>query len=762
MKKILSTLLTVAITAAVAITGTLAYLTWEEGSVDVATTGNIKIQQIELQRAEGVAHNTTAKEGDLVPYVQGQKLYPAYPETADAYTAEATDLFYWGDYVTAEGAGNGLWDSENLNGAIDKFVFVKNTGSADAYYRTLIALECPEGMAFSQGSDKHFMMNINGNHRFAWDEVGYTTIDGTRYLLMEALYKEVLAPGEISRPSLLQVVMTDKVTNDDVAKLGDTYDILVYSQACQVENMPDAETALNAAFYDVTVDVHPWGNAPVVKPIVVSDAKEMQTAFKTAGAPKAGNTSIYIAEDIDASQLDWEPVYVSGYNGAGVVTIDGQGNTITGLTEPLFKGGFAGKSGIIIRNLTIADSEIKSANTQGAGAFVECVDSMETIILENCHLLNSTVDAPDARTGGLIGWTSGYSNQNDGPVKTYVTVSDCSVIGCTITGTSVGGINGHAGASDWTYTTIENCTVLNNELISYDDGEWRVGAVVGTANIGEVTINNVVAGSNVMTQAQASSQRADGLSELVGRFVPGSTGKLNINGAVKAATANTTAELSAALNDNAKVVVLGDATYTIPSAIAGKEVTLVGSENTVIDFKNAYNVSGATLTFENIKFQGKNENVMNNFGLHNASGDVVYKNCTFDGAVTNEHYANVDYIDCTFTGTGYITTYSVPSADFVNCTFDKADSRALLVYSHGNHPINVTVKNCTFKAAEKGYTMAPAWTAAVEVDTTNITTAGTTVTIENCTADSNYNGIVRDKSAASAVKAVITVDGVAQ
>ena len=45
-------------------------------------------------------------------------------------------------------------------------------------------------------------------------------------------------------------------------------------------------------------------------------------------------------------------------------------------------------------------------------------------------------------------------------------------------------------------------------------------------------------------------------------------------------------------------------------------------------------------------------------------------------------------------------------------------------------------------------------------DTTNIPSAGTTVTIEGCTYDENYNGIVRDKSTAGKETAVITVDGV--
>ena len=147
---------------------------------------------------------------------------------------------------------------------------------------------------------------------------------------------------------------------------------------------------------------------------------------------------------------------------------------------------------------------------------------------------------------------------------------------------------------------------------------------------------------------------------------------------------------------------------------------------------------------------------MSDFGIQHTDKHISYVNCVFDGAVTNEFRGSVSYTNCKFTGTGYITTYSVKSATFDGCIFDKDDSRAVLVYSHGDNPVNVTLTNCQFYADEKGKTGAGDWTAAVEVDTTNMPTAGTTVTINNCTYDNNYSGIVRDKSTANK-KAVINV-----
>jgi len=222
--------------------------------------------------------------------------------------------------------------------------------------------------------------------------------------------------------------------------------------------------------------------------------------------------------------------------------------------------------------------------------------------------------------------------------------------------------------------------------------------------------------------------------------------------------ANDNTTLGTAIAGGAETVYVSAGNFTVPAAVANKTVVLEGAgKDTVIDFTKVNTASGATITFRNMHFQGKNENVMNGFGIQGTTGHIAYENCTFDGAVTNEYFGTVSYKDCTFTGTGYITTYAVKSATFENCVFDKADSRAVLVYSHGDNPCVVTINGCEFKAAQKAYTWNGDWTAAIEVDTTNIPTAGTSVTITDCTYDANYSGLYRDKSAAGKANAVITV-----
>lgn len=273
-----------------------------------------------------------------------------------------------------------------------------------------------------------------------------------------------------------------------------------------------------------------WTVVRGTKPVVMTTAelRATLTAFTSAGS---GDNIIEIGKDIVLKEGEtWTPAKVDGYHGAGVVTVFGNGHTISGLNAPLFAGGFAGNSGIIVKDLTLDGVKINdAASGQGIGAFVCNVDSMPTIELDNCHLTNSEIiSTGGARVGGLIGWTSGYNKPNDGPVDTYIKIIKCSVEGCTISAKgSVGGIIGHAGCNPATFHTITDCAVKNCVLTSTDDGGWRVGVVVGTANVGKLTINNITESGNTITQ---TGKTAPEHSNLYGRFVPGTTGELVIDG----------------------------------------------------------------------------------------------------------------------------------------------------------------------------------------------------------------------------------------
>lgn len=294
-------------------------------------------------------------------------------------------------------------------------------------------------------------------------------------------------------------------------------------------NTDDAASYLAPGYISVETN-GVWTVVRGTKPVVMTTAElcATLTAFTSAGS---GDNIIEIGKDIVLKEGEtWTPAKVDGYHGAGVVTVFGNGHKISGLNAPLFAGGFAGNSGIIVKDLTLDGVKINDATgSTGVGAFIGTVDSMPKIELDNCHLTGSEIiTTGDTRTGGLIGYTSGYDKENNGPVDTYVTITNCSVEDCSITAKgSVGAIIGHAGGNPATYETISDCAVKNCVLTSTDDGGWRVGVVVGTAHVGELTINNITESGNTVAQ---TGKTAPEHSNLYGRFVPGTTGKLVIDG----------------------------------------------------------------------------------------------------------------------------------------------------------------------------------------------------------------------------------------
>ena len=462
---------------------------------------------------------------------------------------------------------------------------------------------------------------------------------------------------------------------------------------------------------------------------VIGTAEQLKNALTNAGAAGSGDSTLILTGDIDLTNTTWTPINVDGYHGADIVTIEGNGATIKGLTAPLFAGGFAGGSGIVIKDLTIADSNIVSTNTLGSGAFIESVDSMALITLDNCHLVNSTVTGGDgSRTGGLIGWTAGYNNVNDGPVKTYVTIKDCSVIGCTITcNGSVGGIYGHAGNNAWTYSTVENCVVKDNKLNSTDDGGWRVGVVVGTANVGELTISNITESGNTLTQTGKTAPV--GQSNLYGRFVPGSTGKLVIDGY---SVVLDTASLSTTISNGAAKVLLSAGNYTMPEPdLRGKTLMIKGTKDAVIDVtavdaRDQF-VTGATLEFDGVTL---NFGKVNYMGFANTAS-LTYKNCQING-LQFLFGQNVTFVNCDLDSNGAehcVWTYGVQNVSFTDCDFTYGD-RGINCYSDNDVPGGkqiVNIDNCTFA------TTNTASEGAVEINSCFFS-VGIEVNMEGCTA----------------------------
>ena len=422
-----------------------------------------------------------------------------------------------------------------------------------------------------------------------------------------------------------------------------------------------------------------------------SDGEALSKLFTDvhAGESGSGNVTVTIDKDYDLTGYQWTSLTVQGYTGAGVVTVEGNNHKITGLNAPLFAGGFAGTSGIVVKNLTLTKVTIKdSTSDQGIGAFINNVDAMPKIELNNCHLTNSTITSTGgARVGGLIGWTSGYNKKNDGPVDTYITVTNCSVENTKITAAgSVGGIIGHAGANPATFHTFENNTITNCTLNSTDNGDWRVGVVVGTANVGEVALNNTTESGNTVTQTGKTAPA--GQSNLYGRFVPGTTGKLVIDGtavfdsSIVAVVDNKgykmLADAVAAAQGGATVKLLKDVTEDVVIP-ADKTITLD------LNGKKLTNKTGHTITVEQgatltINGKGTVDNVTHQKTTIYNKGTVTLNGGTYDRSKEDGIGGSNTYYTLLNHGTMTIANVTVNneggySSLFENGYFDYSKSR---------------------------------------------------------------------------------------
>lgn len=248
MKKFVSWLLVVALTAALAVGGTMAYLTDTDEDINVMTVGRVRIDQLEYERVD-----TETKNDDAIvqEFHDNKPLYPAVTDEGFDWTTDPS--VDWGQ-IGKDGYSSNIWDPEKINNEMDKMVFVKNKGDFDAYVRSVFAFEA-NGYTLDQFKEL-FRLNINETDwTWEWEE-DPVSINGengvTNYIIATATYNKPLKPGEITEISLSQIALDPSAGNADILGFGDTYQVLVKTQAIQTEGFDDPKIALTEGFGDVS------------------------------------------------------------------------------------------------------------------------------------------------------------------------------------------------------------------------------------------------------------------------------------------------------------------------------------------------------------------------------------------------------------------------------------------------------------------------------------------------------------------------------
>jgi len=253
---------------------------------------------------------------------------------------------------------------------------------------------------------------------------------------------------------------------------------------------------------------------------VIRTVEDLKVLFSSFDNIK--NKTVILTNDIDMSNVtDWKPIMgVDGYT----FTLDGNGHKISNLvyeTNKKYAGLFfegMDSGDVTINNLTIENSKVTStASDSYVGLIGGYIDVINSVNINNVNIINSEVNSTNY-AGAFLGWTAGYNTQNDGPVDGIVNITNCSVKGTKVIGGGSAGLaTGHAGANPGTYTTIKNFVAEDN--IIKGERVDKTGAIIGTANAGEVVLENITYNNNTVFDVTNSAK-------LVGRFVPNSTGKL--------------------------------------------------------------------------------------------------------------------------------------------------------------------------------------------------------------------------------------------
>ncbi len=454
MKKKLAMCLSIALVGIMAISGTLAYLTSEDSDVNVMTLGNVEIEQIEQERDA---------EGNLVDFTQTK---PAYPAVGPTKWAEETININEEEYKVF---------TDELKNVVDKIVTVKNTGESDAYVRTIIAMEAPEG-----DPNDLIHVNVNGDvPHTGWTPV---KINGVEYVYSVFTYEEALESEASSAPSLMQVFLDSAATNEDVAKFGDTWEILVLSQACQTEGFDEAVTALNTAFGEANdTNVITWFEE-MRKPVVPTTPDEFQDALNNG-------EDVVLPDDVEV------PADESNAYGKTAITIH-KGQYIDGGNHVLEAIGANGTwdtainaTGGTVKNLTVAKGFRGLFINHNADA-----DKCGEVVLENVTIdgCTYTISCDQGTNNGLTatdctfnGWTS-YA----------ATLGDVKFVDCIF-----GEGNGYKFCRPYAPTefvgcvfeadyeidaraavTFENCILVNEPLTAEN-----LGSLV-TSNIANATV----------------------------------------------------------------------------------------------------------------------------------------------------------------------------------------------------------------------------------------------------------------------------------
>lgn len=202
--------------------------------------------------------------GTMTPAFAGTERISQTIECADKMSIlPAVGSITQGGSVTAVAS----WDSTKVENDVSYVVKVKNAGfsasEGNVYFRTVIAVE-----ESADGVDPLVFLNAT-TEDFSWSKVdGLVSMDDaegkpTTWVLYVASCNSPIGSGT-EMQVISGVAMNPDADNEDLAGLGEQFDIKVKTESVQVPagdtSIGGASEALDTLLYPITANKHPWSS----------------------------------------------------------------------------------------------------------------------------------------------------------------------------------------------------------------------------------------------------------------------------------------------------------------------------------------------------------------------------------------------------------------------------------------------------------------------------------------------------------------------
>lgn len=524
MKKTTKTLLLIlgfVLVAVLSVAGTLAYLQHEDSDINVMTMGNVKIKQNEYERVVENGVYETKEIDNKTSYVLKEFTQdkPLLPIVGDPHLGQAG----WDTITVRMSQVNSYGGMDVFAGknAQDKFVTVTNTGRTDAYVRTIVAIEVGTADSELLGTSYHNTWNKN--------EIGVVSINGNNYSLTEYLYQGgelsdgswrhengVLPAGKTSYPSLAQVYLSSKATNEDCEDLDGNgngkLDILVLSQAVQANGFDNAQTALDTAFGKTSEKAAEWfGSKESGK--MVETADELKAALAEGG-------KVILGEDI-AIDSDAEGAAITIPTGKEVA-LDLNGHTISGTFTKNKATSLIENKG----NLTISNGKLvyEGVGDPSFGYGTNTINNSGSLTVNGATIVNNTnsgsSNAIDNAPGSKLVVNSGRITAKKIAIRVR-DASDVTINAGKVTGSRALQIQLFQNVNDNTKVTINGGTLTGTSgLAFYSVANGSCTFAKTTINITDGTFNGGVAfGGGNKTAQETVSITGGTFSDYLGRYL---------------------------------------------------------------------------------------------------------------------------------------------------------------------------------------------------------------------------------------------------